>query len=59
MIFQHGMVKERSLKNYTELYFHIGTNDKNEMKADWISHVLHRDCLLKRVTEGKIGGMGR
>ena len=52
------MVKERIFKNYTELCFHVGTND-NETKAEWISHVLHRDCLLKRVTEGRIGGMGR
>jgi hypothetical protein len=24
-------------------------------KANWIGHILHRNCLLKYVTEGKIG----
>ena len=28
-------------------------------KANWIGHILHRNCLLQRVTEGKIqGGIG-
>jgi hypothetical protein len=25
-------------------------------KANWICHVLHRNCLLKHLTEGKIEG---
>ena len=25
-------------------------------KANWIGHILRRNCLLKRVTEGKIQG---
>ena len=25
-------------------------------KANWIGHILHRNCLLQRVTEGKIEG---
>jgi hypothetical protein len=25
-------------------------------KANWIGHILHRKCLLKRVIEGKIQG---
>ena len=28
-------------------------------KTNWIGHILRRNCLLKRVTEGKIEGMGR
>ena len=24
-------------------------------KANWIGHILHKNCLLKRVIEGKIG----
>jgi hypothetical protein len=32
-------------------------------KANWIGHILHRNCLLKHVTEGKLEGrtemMGR
>jgi hypothetical protein len=26
-------------------------------KATWIGHMLHRNCLLKQVIEGNIGGM--
>jgi hypothetical protein len=26
-------------------------------KATWISHILHRNCLLKHVIEGKIEGV--
>jgi hypothetical protein len=29
-----------------------------QSKAKWIGHILHRNCLLKRVIEGKIEGMG-
>ena len=25
-------------------------------KADWTGHILRRNCLLKQVIEGKIGG---
>ena len=25
-------------------------------KANWIGHILHRNCLLKQVNEGKIEG---
>ena len=32
----------------------------SKQKANWIGHILRRDCLLQRVTEGKIkGGGGR
>jgi hypothetical protein len=27
-------------------------------KANWIGHILHRNCLLQRVFEGKIKGVG-
>jgi hypothetical protein len=27
-----------------------------KQKANWIGHILHRNCLLQRVTEGKIQG---
>jgi hypothetical protein len=26
-------------------------------KANWIGHILHRNCFLKHVIEGKIEGM--
>jgi len=26
-----------------------------EMKANWIGHMLRRNCLLKHITEGEIG----
>jgi hypothetical protein len=25
-------------------------------KANWVDHIVHRNCLLKHVTEGKIEG---
>jgi hypothetical protein len=28
----------------------------SKQKANWIGHILHRNCLLQRVTEGKIKG---
>jgi ribosomal 50S subunit-associated protein YjgA (DUF615 family) len=28
-------------------------------KANWIGHILRRNCLLKEVIEGKIKGAGR
>jgi hypothetical protein len=27
-------------------------------KANWIGHILHRNCLMKHVIEGEIGGTG-
>jgi hypothetical protein len=29
----------------------------SKRKANWIGHILHRNCLLQRVTEGKIDGV--
>jgi hypothetical protein len=29
----------------------------NKRKANWIGHILRRNCLLKQVTEGKIKGV--
>ena len=31
------------------------TNNKRR-KSNWTGHILHRNCLLKRVVEGKIEG---
>ena len=31
----------------------------SKLKAKWIGHILHRNCHLQRVIEGKIGGGGR
>jgi hypothetical protein len=30
-----------------------------QKKANWIGHILRRNCLLKHTTEGKIEGMGK
>ena len=30
-----------------------------QRKASWVGHTLHRNCLLKHVTEGKIEGTVR
>jgi hypothetical protein len=35
---------------YTSLY------EIRKRKANWIGHILHRNCLLKQVIEGKIKG---
>jgi hypothetical protein len=34
------------------ILFHI----KRKRKANWIGHILRRNCLLKQVIEGKIKG---
>jgi len=31
-------------------------NEISKRKADWIGHILHRNCLLLWVIEGKIKG---
>jgi hypothetical protein len=31
-------------------------NEIRKRKANWIGHILRRNCLLQRVTEGKIQG---
>ena len=31
-------------------------NTENRSKVNWISHFLHRNCFLKRITEVKIEG---
>jgi len=30
-----------------------------KLKANWIGHILHRNCLLQQVIEGKINGGDR
>jgi hypothetical protein len=30
-----------------------------ERKANWITHILHKNCLLKHIIEGKIEETGR
>ena len=48
------------VKNEEEL--HIVNEEWNILhtvkrrKANWIGHILHRNCLLKQVIEGKIEG---
>jgi hypothetical protein len=31
----------------------------NKRKANWMGHILHRNCLLKHVIEGKMEGNDR
>jgi hypothetical protein len=46
-------------------FFLEGTENQNILpaikrrKAKWIGRILHRNCLLKHVIEGKIVGTGR
>jgi len=35
---------------------HCPLHEISERKANWIGHILRRNCLLQRVTEGKIKG---
>jgi len=34
----------------------ISGNVQENRKANWIGHILRRNCLLQRVTEGKMQG---
>jgi hypothetical protein len=34
----------------------LHTSKIKRRKANWIGHILHRNCLLKRVSDGKIEG---
>jgi hypothetical protein len=31
-------------------------HERRKRKANWIGHILRRNCLLKQITEGKIKG---
>jgi hypothetical protein len=48
----HGVKEERNILHTIK-----------RRKANWIGHILHRNCLLKQVIEGKVEGriemMGR
>jgi len=35
---------------------YILIHEIRKRKANWIGHILRRNCLLQRVTEGKIKG---
>ena len=34
----------------------LGRSGQQIRKANWIGHILHRNCLLQQVIEGKIKG---
>jgi hypothetical protein len=36
--------------------FFFASNNHIKWRANWIGHILRRNCLLKRVIEGKIKG---
>jgi len=38
------------------LYYIIILHEISKLKANWIGHILRRNCLLQRVIEGKIKG---
>ena len=50
---------DRRVRN--EEVLHRAKEDRNILltitrrKANWISHILRRNCLMKQVVEGKIG----
>ena len=39
-----------------EFYDRVRNNEIRKWKANWIGHILRRNCLLKQVIEGKIKG---
>jgi hypothetical protein len=43
----HGIKEQRNI---------LHTSSVNRRKANWICHILGRNCLLKHVIEGKIEG---
>jgi hypothetical protein len=44
------------MKKYYTQSMRRGNHTINRKKADWIGHILRRNCLLEHVTEGKIEG---
>ena len=44
----HRVEEERNIVHTTK-----------RMKADWIGHILHRNCPVKHIIEGNIGGKTR
>jgi hypothetical protein len=39
---------------HPDIYIYIRTDEISKRKANWIGHILRRNCLLQRVIEGKI-----
>jgi len=51
------------MKIYLRIMYNVRVNEHRNIlheirkrKADWIGHILSRNCLLKQVIEGKIKG---
>jgi hypothetical protein len=49
-------VVESSFLYLNRLHFWLFNREIRKRKANWIGHILHRNCLLQRVIEGKIQG---
>jgi hypothetical protein len=47
-------VRNEVLLRVSELSYIL--HEIRKRKANWIGHILHRNCLLKQVIEGKIKG---
>ena len=47
------------MKNYYVESRRKGKHTLKKKKTKWICHILHRNCLLKHVIEGRIEVMGR
>jgi hypothetical protein len=41
---------------HTKLFKPISTSEISKRKANWIGHILRRNCLLRQVVEEKIKG---
>ena len=42
-----------------EVLLRVKEHEISKRKANWIGHILRRNCLLQRVIEGKIKGRDR
>jgi hypothetical protein len=48
-----GIYIDNQGMHFVEMYFY---STFRKQKANWIGHILHRNCLLQWVIEGKIKG---
>ena len=62
LIFCKTWVSVLAEKIWTQVFYILYSEQRNilheirKQKANWIGHILRRNCLLKRVIEGKIKG---
>jgi hypothetical protein len=53
---KNGDLLDRSCKEVKKYYIESRRNTIKKKKANWIGHILRRNCRLKYVIGGKIAG---